>query len=87
MVGETCQGRAGQRSRAAASIHAEILTNGIYMISCTRGQAPRQEGSRWRLAETLFVQKGVIIVTDYELLALVLMIIAIVVSLIDKNGR
>ena len=52
-----------------------------------RGQAPRQEGSRWRLAETLFVQKGVIIVTDYELLALVLMIIAIVVSLIDKNGR
>ena len=57
------------------------------MISCMWGQAPRQEGSRWRLAETLFVQKGVIIVTDYELLALVLMIIAIVVSLIDKNGR
>ena len=51
------------------------------------GASPRQEGSRWRLAETLFVQKGVIIVTDYELLALVLMIIAIVVSLIDKNGR
>ena len=39
------------------------------------------------MAETLFAQKGVIIVTDYELLALVLMIIAIVVSLIDKNGR
>ena len=57
------------------------------VISCARGQAPRQEGTRWRLAETLFVQKGVIIVTDYELLALVLMIIAIVVSLIDKNGR
>ena len=52
-----------------------------------RGQVPRQEGNRWRLAETLFAQKGVIIVTDYELLALVLMIIAIVVSLIDKNGR
>ena len=51
------------------------------------GASPRQEGNRWRLAETLFAQKGVIIVTDYELLALVLMIIAIVVSLIDKNGR
>ena len=33
------------------------------------------------------LQRGVIVMTDYEMLALVLMIIAIVVSLINKNDK
>ena len=39
------------------------------------------------LGFTLFVTKGVIGMTDYELLALVFMVIAIVVSLINRNDK
>ena len=38
-------------------------------------QGSRQDGNRWRLAFTLPHQREVIIMTDYEMLAIVLMII------------
>ena len=37
----------------------------------------RQEGNRWRLAFTPPIQREVIIMTDYEILAIVLMIITL----------
>ena len=40
-------------------------------------KASRQEGKRWRLAFPLFLQKGVMIMTDYEILAIVLLMITL----------
>ena len=39
--------------------------------------ASRQEGKRWRVAFHLFLQKGVMIMTDYEILAIVLLMITL----------
>ena len=45
------------------------------------------EGKRWRLAFTLFVLKGVMIMTDYEILAIVLVIITLCFSIHNGNHK
>ena len=44
----------------------------------------RQEGKRWRLAFTLPYKREVMVVTDYEMLAIVLMIITLAFAI--HNG-
>ena len=49
--------------------------------------APLQEGNRWRLAFTLPVQREVMVVTDYEILAIVLMIITVASTIHIGNHK
>ena len=49
--------------------------------------APLQEGNRWRLAFTLPVQREVMVVTDYEILAIVLMIITVAFTIHIGNHK
>ncbi|MDD7663738.1 MAG: hypothetical protein PUJ39_13265 [Eubacteriales bacterium] len=46
----------------------------------------RQEGQRWRsLFRSFFYKRGVSMMTDYEMLSIVIMIITLVVSLLINN--
>ena len=47
----------------------------------------RQEGNRWRLAFTPPIQREVMVVTDYEILAIVLMIITVVFTIHIANHK
>ena len=49
--------------------------------------APLQEGNRWSLAFTLPVQREVMVVTDYEILAIVLMIITVAFTIHIGNHK
>lgn len=47
----------------------------------------RQEGNRWRLAFTPPIQREVMVVTDYEILAIVLMIITVAFTIHIGNHK
>ena len=60
---------------------------GLRGIMRMEHSAPLQEGNRWRLAFTLPVQREVMVVTDYEILAIVLMIITVAFTLHIGNHK
>lgn len=47
----------------------------------------QQEGNRWRLAFTPPIQREVMVVTDYEILAIVLMIITVAFTIHIGNHK
>ena len=60
---------------------------GLRGIMRMEHSAPLQEGHRWRLAFTLPVQREVMVVTDYEILAIVLMIITVAFTIHIGNHK
>ena len=52
-------------------------------------QCSRQEGNRWRLASRPLTKGGVIVMTDYEMLSLVVAIIMLVLAAMSfyKNDK
>ena len=64
-----------------------LTYNYRYAIMIVKPLGFRQEGNRWRLAFTLPIQREVMIVTDYEILAIVLLIITLVFSIHNESHR
>ena len=64
-----------------------LTHNYRYAIMIVKPLGFRQEGNRWRLAFTLPIQREVMIMTDYEILAIVLMIITVAFTIHIGNHK
>ena len=64
-----------------------LTHNYRYVIIAVKPKGFRQEGNRWRLAFTLPIQREVMIMTDYEILAIVLLIITLAFSIHNESHR
>ena len=64
-----------------------LTHNYRYVIIAVKPKGFRQEGNRWRLAFTLPPTREVIIMTDYEMLAIVLMVITVAFTIHIGNHK
>ena len=64
-----------------------LTHNYRYAIIAVKLKGFRQEGNRWRLAFTLPIQREVMIMTDYEILAIVLMVITVAFTIHIGNHK
>ena len=60
---------------------------GLLVVFYARGMSPGRKETRWRLALPSFLQKGVMIMTAYEMLSIVLMIITVAFTIHLANHK
>lgn len=61
--------------------------SGRSVVFYARGMSPGRKETRWRLALPSFLQKGVMIMTDYEIIAIILMVITLAFSIHNGNHK
>ena len=76
-----------QKKYNACVAKHNLTHNYRYAIIAVKLKGFRQEGNRWRLAFTLPIQREVMIMTDYEILAIVLMIITVAFTIHIGNHK